>query len=191
MNPEDNPEGPNPLRVSFPRATWAVLAIFGLVMLGSLGGQLMLIHNQRDITRQQRQLAKRQLKVTRPLADDVRPLATKLSQADLPRLLKSVTQSVSVLDRRDRLTRLMRSAITVLGSIRRTGLVSKSADAAEVAKRLDRTQQRTLAILKRTLEIQLQALQLNRQTLATARETRDIARDTGAHAANIDRKLGG
>lgn len=199
-----------PSRVSFPPLTWTVIAVFALLLLGSLGTQLAVIHQQRDITRQQRELAARQLELFAPLARSTRPLVEDLDRAGLPRTsrdvgrftrellradplraLQTVADAAVTLNAEARLERLLRSSITVLGTVRSTRLVDKAARASDVVVRLDRTQTRALALLRRSTDFQRQALDLNRATLDTARQTLDTARRTEGHAASLDRKFGG
>lgn len=204
-----------PARVSFPPLTWVVLGLAGLALIGCLGGQLMLIHQQRDIARQQRELARTQLRIIAPLARTARPLTSAT--------LRGLPRARAIAKRADRLTRtttplvdqlvqgglprttralgdLVNRALDstlpatlrdVLAAVRSNDLVPRAATAARVVVRLDRTQSRALDILKETLELQRQALAVNRDTLRTAKQTRDVARRTESHAASLDEKLAG
>jgi hypothetical protein len=230
--PQDGPDlRATPERVSFPRGTWVLLGVFGVFFAATLGGQFLLIKQQRDLAVQQRNVAVTTQGLLDPFLDDARPLAERtrrrlpdveaaarradrltrsatplvrelddaglpeatrkagtvfdaLLTGDLPRTLAAVDEAATTLNDRDRLSRLLRSTITVLGTVRTTGLVQRAADATRVVARLDRTQDRALDILTETLELQRQALAVTRQTLA-------VARRTEGHAASLDRKLGG
>lgn len=206
---------PAPARVSFPPLTWVVLGLAGLALLGCLGGQLVLIHQQRDIARQQRELARTQLRAFAPLVRTARPLSAQtlrglpraraiatradrltrtstplvdaLAQAGLPR----TTRALGVLAGRALDSTLPAALSDVLAAIRDGDLVPRAVRASRAVVRLDRTQARALDILKESLELQRQALAVTRDTLRTSRQTRDIARRTESHAASLDEKLAG
>lgn len=211
------------------------MGLVAVALLGTLGAQLTLIHQQRDLAVQQRHLAITQLHTIAPLADAATPLARKtlqglpairmaerradaltraatplvagLTAAGLPATVAEVLRALAALRGADagavvrslgevtagltahaRLTRLVRSAITVLGSVRSSGLVARLARAVP---RLDRAQGQALTILRRTLALQREAVGLNRRNLATAEATLAVARQTLSHAASLDEKLAG
>jgi hypothetical protein len=210
--PTGAPDDDRPARTSFPPLTWALLAVFGLLLLGTLVGQFLLIRDQRALTADQRAIAVRQLHSLDPLLRRARPLVSGLvhdlprtrasarradrlvrtalpvvsglDPADLTQAATATSQLAGTLQQRGRLERLLRSTITVLGSVRRTHLVARSSAAARLVPRLLSAQREALALQRRTFELQRQTLDLTRQLLA-------VSQDTGRHAASLDRKLGG
>lgn len=211
------------------------MALVAVALLGTLVAQLTLVHQQRDLARQQRHLAVTQLRTIAPFAASALPLTRQtlrglprtraiagradrlaraasplvegLTAAGLPATVREVSQALDALRATDagpvvrslgevtagltaheRLTRLVRSAITVLGSVRSSGLVARLARAVP---RLDRAQAQALSILRQTLALQREAVRLNRRNLATAEATLAVARQTQSHAASLDDKFAG
>ena len=252
MPSSSEPVAPAPVRIGFTPLTWVVLAIFAILLLGSLGTLVVLIDEQRAITRDQRAIADRQFAVLTPLVRESRPLVRRtleglprtraiatrsdrlvrtatpllheltdaglvqttgnvgvlveqLLAGDLPATLRSLNRIAPQLDeapaalrsvrqvsdallQQQRLSRLMRSAITVLGQVRRSHLVT---DADLAIPHVVRTLDESLAVQRQTLRVTQRTLAVTQQTLDVGRQTLTVARDTQGHAASIDRKLGG
>jgi hypothetical protein len=66
------PDGP--ARVSFPRGVWVVLAVVGLLQVGGILTQLVVVEDQRRIVDDQREIAERQRRDSEPLVDQAKPL---------------------------------------------------------------------------------------------------------------------
>jgi hypothetical protein len=197
---------PVPARVSFPRGTWLVIGLFALFLGATLGGQFLLIQQQRDLARQQRNIAATTLRLVDPFLDDARPLADRtrrrlpateaaarradrLVRSALP-LVQSATPLVQHLDA-EGLSEAARATRQLVAAVLSNDLPDAIADllpqlaeATRVVDRLDGTQVRALALLRTAVELQRQALATNRETLA-------VAKRTEGHAANLDRKFGG
>ena len=229
--PTDPASSDTPARVSFPRGTWLVLGIFGLFLGATLGGQFLLIEQQRDLARQQRNIAATTLRLVDPLLEDARPLAARardrrpqveaaarradhlvrttaplvarldeaglpdttrkvgtvfdaLLSGDLPRTLAAVDQTTAALNERARLSRLLRGAITVLGTVRTTGLV-RHAD-RRPPRRGPAGQDAEPGSADPRADVRAPASGAGRHPS----DARGGATDEG-HAANLDRKLGG
>ncbi|MEA2677771.1 MAG: hypothetical protein QOJ81_1912 [Chloroflexota bacterium] len=63
-----------PVRVSFPRGVWAALAVVGLLQVGGILTQLVVVEDQRRTVRDQREIAERQRSDAEPLVDQAKPL---------------------------------------------------------------------------------------------------------------------
>lgn len=108
-------------------------------------------------------------------------LTGAMLDADLPATTLAVRDMTAELARQDRLQRLLVRGVDVLGQVRATDLIRRSARAADVVPRT----------LRRSLSVQHETLELQRQALAAIRETLEVARETERHAESLDRKTGG
>lgn len=88
-------DAPQPIRVTLPRAAWALIIAFGVVQVGMLVLQASLQEDQRRTVRTQRAIAERQAQLAFPLLEELRPLATG-ARDGLPkagRLVDSATRA--------------------------------------------------------------------------------------------------
>src|SRR5687768_15194076 len=68
-------------RVSLPTHVYVILGVFGLVMLGLLAGQLMLIEDQRSTVDKQLAIQARQSAKVQPLLEDTQPFVDQVAAA--------------------------------------------------------------------------------------------------------------
>jgi hypothetical protein len=90
-----------PARISFTRPAWAALTVLGLLLLGLLATQIVLLEDQRTTVDRQLAVAVRQIKAVEPVTEEARPFLRE-SRAALPasrRLVTSATPLVRDLRR--------------------------------------------------------------------------------------------
>jgi hypothetical protein len=199
-----DPRTDAPARASLPRRTWIALALAGLVVLGLLSTQVVLLTQQLSAIERQKHIAE-------AARDDSRPLVRRTREA-LPETLDTVA-------RVDRLTRELTPLARDLrdaGAPEAARVVQRLAATltqAEIGTRLEEVADATEAgarLARRSLEADLvghgvraaddtaELVSLTRRLLATQVEALEVARGTldqarGARVAaeSVDRKLGG
>lgn len=196
------------VRVSLPRHVYVVLGVFGVLMLGSLATQVLLIEDQRTTTDEQLAINARQSARAIPLIDETKPLIERVRDAlpaagRLGREVEELTKDASPLVddlRAARADENIRAAGTLaavlldadVGNATRAGgrLAEEllSADIPRLATMLltevPRTRKTTEELLRRSVAVQEESLAVIRETLAVARETE-------RHAESVDNKTGG
>jgi hypothetical protein len=204
--------------VSFPRGVWAALAVVGLLQVGGILTQLLVVEDQRRTVRDQLDIAQQQRRDSEPLVDQAKPLVHAALQ-DLPKNRRLARQ----------MRRLARHARPVveeldsapLGSSIRAGtrlaVNLLSADLPETARtarwlsaellsmlaavrdeqlvpkaaRAAEIAPQLLQVQRRTLRLQRRALRVQLHALDRMNKTLAVARETERHAESIDRKTGG
>ena len=73
-----------PRRVSFPRGVWIALGIVGLLQVGGILAQLLVVSDQLGTNKDQRDIVRAQLNESRPVLEPTRRL-TREQLEDLPR----------------------------------------------------------------------------------------------------------
>ena len=136
------PQPPDqPTSITFSRGTWIGLSLFGLAMLGALGGQLALIEDQRTTTDRQLKTAVRQASRSIPLMERTRPLIDQTTRA-LPAVRRLGRDSQVLLDDLRPLTRDLRDArapeqLQAAGALARTLLAADIGEMARAVQRAD------------------------------------------------------
>ena len=139
--PDPAPQpAPAPTRVSFHPLAWAALALFGLLMLGTLGTQLALIEDQRTTNDRQLRTAVRQANASLPLIEDAQPLVEQV-QAAAPAIRRFGRESSGLVSDARPLVRELDQAraaeqLQAAGALARSLLDAGAADAARDVRRL-------------------------------------------------------
>jgi hypothetical protein len=208
------------VRVSLPRHVYVVLGVFGVLMLGSLATQVILIEDQRTTTDEQLAINARQSARAIPLIDETKPLIERVRDAlpaagRLGREVEQLTKDASPLVNDLRAARAdenIRAAGTLaavlldadVGNATRAGerLAEEllSADIPRLAGELQSADIPRLASMlltevprtrKTTEDLLRRSLAVQEEALAVIKETLAIARETERHAESVDNKTGG
>jgi hypothetical protein len=183
------------------------VAVFGVLMLAALTAQIVLLQAQLGTVRDQREIAERQARDSKPLLRTVRPLASDVRDS-LPAAARLGRRADALLRQATPLVADLRSvhtADTLRGVSLLTDVLLRSdvggatrsvraiADAlAETTRRdLPRKADQATADVAEVLRLQRTLLRLQRQSLAVQRTSLAIQRSTEAHAASLDAKTGG
>lgn len=156
----------HPTSITFSRGTWIGLAAFGLAMLSALGGQLLLIEDQRSTNDRQLKTIVRQSSRSIPLLDKTRPLVDQTTQA-LPAVRRLGRDTQGLLGDLRPLTRDLRDArapeqLQAAGALARTLL---EADIGEMARAVQRADLPDLATDLRAVSSELLRQQRLRRLL--------------------------
>jgi hypothetical protein len=199
--------GEAPTRVSLPRHVYVVLGVFGLLMLGTLVGQLMLIEDQRTTTDEQLAINARQSARAIPLIDDTKPLIERIRGAlpeagrlglKVERLTEDAGPLVDDL-RAARADENIRAAGTLAAVLLEADVGAATRDGRELAAEIQRADLPRLAAMlltefprtRRTTEDLLRrSLAVQEESLAVIRETLAVAKETERHAESLDNKTG-
>ena len=192
-----------PRTVTFPARGWAALAIFGVLMIGLLTTQLVVLFEQRALIDHQESIAERQAERTLPIlrtvdgllgdGDTLRreaaragALVRELRRADLPELAGLVADVLPVLRRLPGLAATVERSADVLGRsyVTQRRVLGRTGTAV-------RLQREAVALQRASLRVQRETLAIQREVLGVARRTMVAAEEAAARARSIDRKTGG
>lgn len=132
-----------PTSITFSRGTWVALSLFGVLMLGALCGQLLLIEDQRTTTDRQLKTAVRQANRAIPLLDQTRPLVDQTTQA-LPAIRRLGRDTQTLLGELTPLSRDLNAArapeqLQAAGALARNLLAADAPEQLQAAGALART----------------------------------------------------
>jgi hypothetical protein len=171
------------------------LAVFALAQIGLLAAQLLVIEDQRQTLRKQREIAQIQARRSRPVLEAAQPLARdalaalpelRAGGARLDALMRSAAPLVADL-RSARAGDAARATIVLAGRLLEAdvaGAVASIAGQLRPEGRLRRLAEDSVRVQRELLGGQREATALMRQSLA-------IQQETERHTESIDRKTGG
>lgn len=185
-----------------PKRYWIPAAVFGVLMIGLLAAQVVLIEHQRELIKRQKVVGEAQratvlglleggrdalpalrkgarganalLEDARPLARDLRPLTTDA---------RTLVREMNLRDTPEAIESAGALAETLLRGDRFVSMIDRT---DRVLSQLERNE-----FVPETLRIQRELLTIQRQTFAILQESLAVQKETRDSARSLDRKTGG